>query len=502
MTTFTVSGSTVSTSVTLLAGDTMSVFAGGTVSATSVNSGANLDVYGGGVAVDTTVNYEGSMTVSSGGTLIGTTVNYLASLSLDSGAHTTSTTIVNSATFVVHSGAVANDATVNYGATLEVSGGTVSQALILKGEDTVFAGGVVSAATLENAADLVISSGGAVHGVNLAAYYGGSETVLAGGSADTTLIGAGSVVLVSAGGSVADMTVSSGALHLGSGAIASGFIDFETMSSRLIIDGTAMPGATISGFVSGRIIDLTSIASGTARLGAGNVLSVTEGAHVYTLQLDPRANYAGATFSTVASGGGLVLSTSQPACFLGGTLIATEDGDVPVEALVPGRRVRTADGALLPVGWLGVSTVAMRFMDPLRALPIRIRAGALGDGLPARDLLLSPGHAVLIDGLLVHAGALVNGVTIVREPWMPERFRYYHVELPTHAVLLAEGAPSESYLDGAEPMLFDNEAARVAPAVAVELPYPRVKSARQLPHALRARLADRAAHLFSRRPAA
>jgi hypothetical protein len=187
------------------------------------------------------------------------------------------------------------------------------------------------------------------------------------------------------------------------------------------------------------------------------------------------------------------ISTSDiligPLCFCAGTRIATPNGEAAVEALQVGDLVRLADGRALPVRWLGRQTVASRFTDPVRAWPVRVRAGALGGNLPMRDLVVSPGHALLLDGLLVQAGALVNGTTIVREAKVPETFTYWHVELGEHAILLAEGAAAESFLETVQEMPFDNEAARPAAAVPVaELPYPRVKAQRQLPAALRRRL--------------
>jgi hypothetical protein len=185
-------------------------------------------------------------------------------------------------------------------------------------------------------------------------------------------------------------------------------------------------------------------------------------------------------------------------CFAPGTRIATLRGAVAVEDLRIGERVLTAEGMELPVRWLGVQTVATRFADPIRVRPIRLRAGALAENLPRRDLLLSPGHAVFIMGTLVEAAALVNGTTIVRETSAPERFRYYHIELPTHALVMAEGVPAESFLGLAEPTAFDNTAERPAlPDGVTELPYPRAKAFRQVPVAVRHVLAARAALLAS-----
>jgi hypothetical protein len=189
-------------------------------------------------------------------------------------------------------------------------------------------------------------------------------------------------------------------------------------------------------------------------------------------------------------------SSTFTVCFLAGTRIATPAGEAPVEALAVGDLVLTADGRAAPVKWVGVQTVVTLFADPLRTFPIRITAGALGETFPLRDLLVSPDHALFLDGALVQAGALVNGTTIVRESAMPERFTYFHVELDDHALILAEGVPAETFLDTVTRRRFDNYADYEARngdtgPVLSEIDLPRVKSARQLPQALRARIAAR-----------
>ena len=187
----------------------------------------------------------------------------------------------------------------------------------------------------------------------------------------------------------------------------------------------------------------------------------------------------------------LTLASTNAPCFCAGTLIAAEHGDVAVETLQMGDLVTTADGRARPIRWIGRRAVATRFADPLKAMPVRIKAGALDDNLPGRDLLLSPCHAVLVDGVLIQAGALVNGVTILRETAMQD-FTYYHIELADHALVLAEGVAAETFVDNADRMGFDNWAEHQTlfgtQTEMTEMAYPRAKSARQVPAATRARL--------------
>ena len=87
--------------------------------------------------------------------------------------------------------------------------------------------------------------------------------------------------------------------------------------------------------------------------------------------------------------------------------------------------------------------------------PVLVRAGAFDDATPHRDLRLSPDHAVHVNGVLIPVKHLINGTTIAREAVVDEVV-YYHIELPTHDVLLAEGLPAESYLDVGDRRGFDN----------------------------------------------
>ena len=217
----------------------------------------------------------------------------------------------------------------------------------------------------------------------------------------------------------------------------------------------------------------------------------------------PKNNSTVTSFNADSPGAGANDFTTI--CFMPGTLVATPGGEAAVESLRAGDLVLTAEGGAEPVRWMGRQTVSTRFADPLRVLPIRITAGALAEGLPKRDLLVSPDHALLLDGTLVHAGALVNGTTIRREAAVPATFTYWHVELADHSLVLAEGVPAETFIDNVDRMAFDNWAeheAAAEPAPAAELAYPRAKSARQVPVATRRRLAERAALLAGAETAA
>ena len=143
-------------------------------------------------------------------------------------------------------------------------------------------------------------------------------------------------------------------------------------------------------------------------------------------------------------------------CFAAGTRIATPRGEVAVEALAPGDLVLTADRATEMVLFVGRRHVVLAGRADAAAMaPIRILAGALGAGTPRRDLVLSPDHCLFLDGALVPARLLANGTTILAETHCAE-VTWYHVELPRHAVILAEGAPAESWLDTGNRSWFAN----------------------------------------------
>ncbi len=143
-------------------------------------------------------------------------------------------------------------------------------------------------------------------------------------------------------------------------------------------------------------------------------------------------------------------------CYCRGTRILTERGEIPVELLVIGETVVTRKNVARPIKWIGRRSYSGRFAQSGRvALPICIKANALDENLPRRDLWISPNHAMYLDGVLIEARDLVNGVSIV-QPERLENVEYFHVELDSHDVIIAEGALSESFLDDDSRGMFHN----------------------------------------------
>ena len=291
---------------------------------------------------------------------------------------------------------------------------------------------------------------------------GGTGTNAGAGSVDVA--GAGTVLFSAANTYTGGTTLAAGStLELGNAAAAgSGAITFDGTATLAIDSGASLPN-TIAGLGLGDRIDFADLVyatGGSASVDGLDQLMVTEASNTATLQL--AGDVSGLAFSLSADATGGTLVTVEAPCYCPGTLIETDRGEVPVEDLQPGDLVRTVSGALRPIRWIGRRRATLG-LDPARDAdmqPIRILASACGDGLPRRDLFVSPQHCLFLDGVLVPARLLVNDRTIRQE--QRDRVKYFHVELDSHDVLLAEGLPAESYLDTGNRSMFSN-----APIVAL-----------------------------------
>ena len=148
--------------------------------------------------------------------------------------------------------------------------------------------------------------------------------------------------------------------------------------------------------------------------------------------------------------------TLAAACYAAGTRIRTPRGDVPIEALQVGEPVLTRFAGTARIRWIGTRRIdCRRHPDPAEVRPVRIAAGAFGPGVPGRDLLLSPDHAVALDGALVPIRLLANGGSIAQDAACAE-VQYLHLELDRHDLIFAEGLAAETYLDTGNRAMFEN----------------------------------------------
>ncbi len=151
--------------------------------------------------------------------------------------------------------------------------------------------------------------------------------------------------------------------------------------------------------------------------------------------------------------------TIQIVCFAAGTHIRTPSGEKVVESLAPGDIVfALADGQASPrpVKWVGRRRIDLHAHPrPETVAPVHIQHDVLAAKVPHTDLLLSPDHAIFVDGKLICARQLIDGATIWQEKDLPS-IEYFHIELDSHAILLAEGLPVESYLNTGNRGFFAN----------------------------------------------
>jgi hypothetical protein len=234
----------------------------------------------------------------------------------------------------------------------------------------------------------------------------------------------------------------------GAGDSISGFtsINFETGAQWTIrgnVNGLAS-GQTISGFLAGDTIELTGVAYSAGDqviVGTAGIVTLVAGGTEYQFDI-ANATVGESNFVITGNGGETAFSL---ACFASGTRIATAEGDAAIEDLCAGMVVSTLDGPC-EIKWVGQRFVDIaRHACPAIVRPVCIRAGAIADCLPVRDLVISPDHALYLDGVLVPAKTLINGYSIYQMD--VGEVTYHHIELHEHGAVFAEGVAAESYLD-------------------------------------------------------
>lgn len=160
-------------------------------------------------------------------------------------------------------------------------------------------------------------------------------------------------------------------------------------------------------------------------------------------------------------------------CFCAGTLIDTPEGPRPVETLRPNDRVTTLDRGAQPVLWTNVRHLGVaRLQAEPKLRPVRIAAGALGPGLPARDLHVSPQHRLLLRSKIAarmfgHAEVLVPAIKLTALPGVDQvrpggPVAYHHFLCRRHEIVRAEGLPCETLLRAEQSVLSLSDQARKA----------------------------------------
>lgn len=300
-----------------------------------------------------------------------------------------------------------------------VSNGTVIVDGVNVDISSFVGGGIVSSTTIEaiNGANVTINAG-------LAGVAAGSTTTYA--------IGAGSSITVDA--SLVNVGLLNGVTVDFASANGTGLFAYDTGLVNLSL-------STPPNVINVQSGDRIEVVGSNSVQQVGNTVTFYGSLGI----LSPLGSYtipAGVTYSYDPSTDTLTFTS----CFLRGTLIRTPEGDVPVEDLRVSDVVVTHKG-VAEIRWIGRRRIDPKAIDkPRDTLPIRIQAGAIAEGVPARDLYVSPDHCMFLEESLIPAKFLLNGSTITQETTLAP-FDYFHIELEQHAIVLAEGAPTETYLD-------------------------------------------------------
>ena len=296
-------------------------------------------------------------------------------------------------------------------------------------------------------------------GANIADQTGSDSQATSQGQGGLIVQGPGTVVLDGFNTFTGGTTIENGGrLDLAAplAAAGTGPITFSGSGDLLRLEAAALPSGyftnAVGDFSGAATIDLAGLAyvpGETSAVLIATELVVTNGTLTDRL-------FLGGTLPTALHVGSDGTGGTDVTCFLRGTRIATPGGEVAVEMLRPGDPVKTLSGATKAIVWIGRRRIdPRRHPDAGRVRPVRIRRHAFGAGVPHRDLLVSPDHAVFVDGALVCARRLINGATIVQDVG-DAPVEYFHLELESHDIVLAEGLPAESYLDTGNRALFEN----------------------------------------------
>ncbi len=232
------------------------------------------------------------------------------------------------------------------------------------------------------------------------------------------------------------------------GVIDDSTFDGGNSSSHGYVELSSLPPGATALLTTG---DPTHVVAFTYPVGSGNVFYSTMPIDYYT-----GTNHSAITGAEIFT---LFGNTTEIMCFTRGTLIQTAQGLRPIEALRVGDAIDVASGGTQPVRWISSSKQRRLSANP-KHRPVRITAGALGNGLPLRDLLVSRQHRMLVRSRVAERmfgapEALVSAIKLTALPGIyvdesVEEVEYFHILFDQHEIVTAEGAASESLFTGPE----------------------------------------------------
>lgn len=391
---------------------------------------------------------------------------------------------------ILNGGSVAGNILTNCYVTVH-GGGYLGSEKVKGGSVTLMSGAMMYKCNLDTAASVNAAAGATIHNGTFGhdAYcYAAPTTVLSGTITTSgkmiggTLTGAGTVETV-ADGTVTNQNVGSGAKIVVSGGAIEGTVSLYAGGSAVLhgaCNGTlnmaagsyaevsltagALPTTMITGFngtsqtASDQIritgLKVRDIASVTASGDTLTFFLKAGGTHVLNIQGVGTTGY-----SLLDNAEGLTVVV----CYLAGTLIRTAQGDVSVETLKPGDSITAVVSGVeveREIVWVGRgrAVVDPALTDDAAGYPVCIKAGALGDSVPERDMYVTAEHCMLVEGKFIPARMLVNGKSIVYDRTKTD-YEYFHFETRDHSVVIANGALSESYLDTGNRRIFDFQSA-------------------------------------------
>ncbi|MCJ2044418.1 Hint domain-containing protein [Methylobacterium sp. J-078] len=347
---------------------------------------------------------------------------------------------------------------------------------------TVLSGGTVDETNVSGNANLTVENGGSAYNTNVQSssfvrgytsntivYRNGVEQGQQGGVLNNSVIQSGGRQVLFSGSTSYNTVLETGGVQ---------YVNSQSTAIGTVINGGAMSvgsNASISdvNLKQGGILNFSSLDYDFSNSGAlynPNTNFLTVSGRQASVSVKLSGTYDGLYFiasrASASNGGfrdivfGTTVTLSTVPCFVAGTLIQTNRGLTLVEKLSISDKVLNSSGQARAIHWIGTRHIdCIHHPRPEAVWPIRVRAHAFGQGRPTRDLLLSPDHSVcvtVLDEVLIPIKHLLNDATVIQVP--TEKVTYWHVELDSHDILLAEGLPAESFLDTGVRADFENGA--------------------------------------------